>query len=66
MALEHTIDTDGDNIASSPQAKINHFDLENTRDFQQKDPDGAGVPELAETKELRYVIGRDACSSLAG
>ncbi|KAJ5596693.1 amino acid permease [Penicillium hetheringtonii] len=53
MALEHTTDSDGDNIASSTPANINYFDLEKTKELQQKDPDGAGAPELAETKELR-------------
>ena len=53
MALEHTIDVDRDNIASSPQAYGNHHDNEKSTELQQKDPDGAGAPELAETKELR-------------
>lgn len=53
MALEHTIDVDRDNITSSPQAYGNHHDIKKTTDLQQKDPDGAGAPELAETKELR-------------
>ncbi|KAK5797749.1 hypothetical protein VI817_004040 [Penicillium citrinum] len=66
MALEHTTDSDGDNIASSTPANINYFDLEKTKELQQKDPDGAGAPELAETKELRYAIGRATCSFPVG
>lgn len=43
-----------DGIESTLHPSVEKYDVEKAND--PKDPDGAGAPELAEVKELRYAL----------